>query len=148
MSWRLADLKLDVSDPAGPVAVGADAVYEIHIENRGASAAEDVKVVALFSAGIEPETVEGAMYSVTDGRVTFRTIDKLPAGRQVVLRIRAHGTEPGHHVFRAEVLCKDLDIKLAEEETTLFFADELIDGSGDTEPHSAGLSEGFNSATR
>ncbi len=143
----LADLKLDVSDPSGPVAVGADAVYEVRIENRGASAAEDVKVLALFSEGIEPETAEGALYDVTDGRVTFRTIDKLLAGQQVVLRIRARGTEPGNHLFRAEVLCKDLDTRLAEEETTLFFADELVDG-GDAELHSANASDGFNSAVR
>jgi uncharacterized repeat protein (TIGR01451 family) len=144
----LADLTLDVSDPPGPVAVGADALYEIRITNRGASAAEDIKVVALFSDGIEPETVEGALYSVTDGRVTFRTIDTLPAGRQIVLRIHAHGTQPGNHVVRAEVFCKDLDIKLAEEETTRFFADEFVEGGADPGQHSASLGAEFDSATR
>src|SRR4029079_1331777 len=38
----LADLKLDVSDPSGPVAVGSPAVYEIHIKNRGANLAKEV----------------------------------------------------------------------------------------------------------
>jgi uncharacterized repeat protein (TIGR01451 family) len=65
----LADLKLDVSDPNGPVAVGSPAVYEIHIKNRGANAAKEVNVVGLFSDGIEPEQAEGAMYTVADGRV-------------------------------------------------------------------------------
>ena len=68
----IADLKLDVSDPSGPVAVGQEAIYEIRVTNRGASAAEDVNVVGLFSAGLEPETGEGAPYTVSDGRVAFR----------------------------------------------------------------------------
>ena len=66
----LADLKLQVSDPSGPVAVGEQAVYEIRVQNRGASTANEVNVVALFSEGIEPDQVEGAMYTVADGRVT------------------------------------------------------------------------------
>jgi uncharacterized repeat protein (TIGR01451 family) len=117
----LADLKLDVGDPAGPVAVGEDAVYEIRVTNRGASAAEDVNVVGLFSAGLEPQAIDGAPYTVSDGRVSFRTISKLPAGQNVVLEIRAKASEAGTHVFRAEVLCRDLEIKLAAEETTRFY---------------------------
>ncbi len=121
----LADLKLDVSDPSGPVAVGQEAVYEIRVTNRGASAAEEVNVVGLFSSGLEPEAGEGAPYTVSDGRVAFRTINKLPAGQDIVLQIRAKATEPGTHVFRAEVLCRDLEIKLAAEETTRFYQDDL-----------------------
>jgi uncharacterized repeat protein (TIGR01451 family) len=121
----IADLKLDVTDPSGPVAVGAQTVYEIHIRNRGESAAKDVNALALFSEGIEPEQAEGAMYTITDGRVSFHAIEELAAGREIVLRIRAHATQPGTHVFRAEVLCRDLDIKLATEETTRFYEDDV-----------------------
>lgn len=117
----LADLKLEVTDPTRPVPVGEEAVYEIHVLNRGSNTAEDVNVVALFSEGMEPFAVEGAQYSMSDGRVSFHTIDALPAGRQITLRIRARATEAGTHVFRAEVLCRDLEIKLAAEETTRFF---------------------------
>jgi len=143
----LADLKLEVTDPSGPVPVGAEAIYEIRVENRGANTAEDINVVALFSEGIEPDTVEGALYTVADGRVTFRPIDALPAGQQIVLRIRALGTEPGNHIFRAEVFCKDLEIKLAAEETTRFFADECIEGA-DSAQRSANLSGSEASVTR
>jgi uncharacterized repeat protein (TIGR01451 family) len=121
----LADLKLDVSDPAGPVAVGDEAIYEIRVTNRGASAAADVNVVGLFSAGLEPEAIDGAPYTVSDGRVSFHTINKLPAGQNVVLEIRAKATEAGTHVFRAEVLCRDLEIKLAAEETTRFYDSQV-----------------------
>jgi uncharacterized repeat protein (TIGR01451 family) len=142
----LADLKLDVADPSGPVAVGSPAVYEIHIKNRGANAAKDVNVVGLFSEGIEPEQAEGAMYTVADGRVSFKTMD-VPAGRDVVLRIRTHAVQPGTHIFRAEVLCRDLEIKLAAEETTRFYTDDVTTDSGKPEKQ-AGRSDAFKSNVR
>jgi uncharacterized repeat protein (TIGR01451 family) len=134
----LADLTLSVTDPPGPVLVGDDAVYEIRIENRGAGAAEEVNVVALFSAGLEPQTVEGASYNVADGRVTFRSIQKLPAGQHTVLRIRARAVQPGTHVFRAEVLCRDLEIKLAAEETTRFYENGMGPEQNPSAPMSVG----------
>ncbi len=117
----LADLKLEVTDPQGPLPLGDSALYEIRVRNRGKTAAEGVNIVGLFSTGIDPVSVEGAQYTEQDGRVIFHPIKSLPAGREIVLRIRAKATEAGTHIFRAEVLCQDLDIKLAAEETTRFF---------------------------
>ncbi len=122
----LADLKLEVSDPQGPIALNETVLYEIRILNRGKTAAEGVGVIGLFSAGIEPTSVEGAQYSIRDGRVTFHPIKSLPAGSEVVLRIRATANHAGTHVFRAEVACQDLEIKLAAEETTRFFEEEQL----------------------
>jgi uncharacterized repeat protein (TIGR01451 family) len=146
----LADLKLEVSDPSGPVAVGEPAVYELRVLNRGATAAKAVNIVAFFSNGLEPEQAEGGMYDVDeeDGRVTFRPIDELQAGREIVLRIRARASAGGNHVFRAEVLCQDSEIKLAAEETTRFYVDETAIESSETAQSSVSASEGFESATR
>ncbi len=119
----LADLKLEVTDPQGPLPLGDSALYEIRVRNRGKTAAKGVSIVGLFSTGIDPVSVEGAQYTERDGRVIFHPIKSLPAGREIVLRIRAKATEAGTHIFRAEVLCQDLDIKLAAEETTRFFED-------------------------
>ena len=143
----LADLKLDVSDPPGPIPVGEDAVYEIHVVNRGNNAAQDVNVVALFSDGLEPEAVDGSQYTVADGRVTFRSIDKIPAGQNVTLRIHTRAMKPGTHVFRAEVLCKDLDIKLAAEETTRFYQDEVSATMRSSSPPKLGASTPKRSAS-
>jgi hypothetical protein len=88
--------------------------------------------VGLFSEGIDPVSVEGAQYSIRDGRVSFRTIKSLPAGRDIVLRIHAKATQPGTHLFRAEVTCQDLDIRLSSEETTRFFQDKFRWAEGST----------------
>jgi uncharacterized repeat protein (TIGR01451 family) len=54
----LADLKLQVGDPNGPVAVGEPAVYEIRVNNRGADTAKDVNIVALFSEESSPNKLK------------------------------------------------------------------------------------------
>jgi hypothetical protein len=102
-----------------------------------------VNVAALFSDGIEPDQAEGAMYSVADGRVSFKPIEDLPAGREVVLKIRAHAVQPGTHVFRAEVLCRDLDTKLAAEETTRFYADDVTPNDAPPKNNSANRENTF-----
>jgi hypothetical protein len=104
-------------------------------------------VVALFSEGIEPDQAEGAMYTVTDGRVSFRPIAELPAGQDVTPRIRAHALEAGTHVFRAEVLCSDAEIKLAAEETTRFYSDDVPAETDSPEQQSASR-YGFESAAQ
>ncbi|MDZ4657431.1 MAG: hypothetical protein SH868_07605 [Bythopirellula sp.] len=128
----VADLKLSVTDPQGPVPVGETALYEIRIRNRGTTDAQNVGVVGLFSAGIDPSAVEGAQFSVRDGRVSIHPINTLPAGQELVLKIRAVATQAGTHVFRAEVSCADLDIKLAAEETTKFYEDQYRWEDGET----------------
>ncbi|MCG8448101.1 MAG: hypothetical protein MI725_00795, partial [Pirellulales bacterium] len=120
----LADLKLDVSDPPGPAAVGESVVYEIRVRNRGTSAAENVSIIGLFSEGIDPTSVEGSRFSIRDGRVTFQPVKILPPDHEVRFRIHAAATQAGTHIFRAEAICRELDIKLAVEETTRFYEDE------------------------
>jgi hypothetical protein len=87
------------------------------------------------------------MYTVDDGRVTFRTIEELPAGREIVLRIRARAAQAGTHVFRAEVLCRDLEIKLAAEETTRFYAEDVLPEGGHTiSDQTSVITDGFQSS--
>ena len=132
----LADLKLEVRDPEGPLPLGESVVYEIRVRNRGTTDAENINIVGLFSEGIDPTTVEGAQFSLRDGRVSFHPINSLPAGREVVLKIHAKANQVGTHIFRTEVSCPKLDIKLAAEETTRFFEDEHSWGEGET-PYTA-----------
>jgi hypothetical protein len=50
-------------------------------------------------------------------------------------------------VFRAEVLCSDAEIKLAAEETTRFYTDEVADEADAAEQQSASRS-GFETTVR
>jgi uncharacterized repeat protein (TIGR01451 family) len=120
----LADLKLEVRDPQGPMPVGEDAVYEVIVRNRGTKAAEGVDLVVFFSEGLEATAVQGGSHDIGHGQVMFKPISSIAAGSEAVMRIHAKADRGGNHVFRAEVVCKSLKTKLAAEETTHFYGDD------------------------
>lgn len=119
----IADLRLEVKDPQGPIPVGEEAVYELKVRNRGSRTAENVEVLAFFSNGIEPVAVDGGPYRIQPGQVVFQPIAAVAPGAEVVFRIRAKAEAAGAHVFRAEVHCRELASRLVSEETTHFYQD-------------------------
>ncbi len=120
----LADLKLEVRDPQGPVAVGEDAIYEVHVRNRGTKAAEQVELAVFFSEGLEAASADGGAHEIGAGQVLFKPIMSIGPGESAVLRVRARADRPGNHRFRAEVVCQTLGTKLAAEEATQFYGDD------------------------
>jgi len=122
----LADLALEVKDPTGPVPVGEEATYQVRIRNRGTKNAPDVQVMTYFSRGIEPTAAEGAQYKIQPGQLVFSPIASLAPGADLVLKVRARAETAGNHVFRAEVHCRPLDIRLVSEDTTHFYQDDSI----------------------
>lgn len=123
----LADLKLRVNDPQGPTAVGSKANYEIIIENRGTKAAEDVKVVAQFSEGVEPVRAQGAVAEIVPGQVLFQMIPRIGPGEQIKLTIVAVADRAGNHRFRVETTSTEPETRLVAEESTHFFGDDLAE---------------------
>ena len=119
----LADLKLTVNDPQGPVAVGHDCIYEIHIVNRGTKAATKINVIAQFSPGIEPVDATGSPAEIVPGQVLFQPIPRIDPGQEITLIVRSKADSQGPKRFRAEVSCDELDTQLVAQETTHFFAD-------------------------
>ncbi len=120
----LADVDLDVHDPKGPLPVGEDVTYEVVIRNRGGKSADNVQVAAYFSDGIEPMQVLGQRHQIETGKVTLEPIVRLGPGEQIVARIVARASKPGNHVFRTEVQCTSLELKLSEQKTTRFYGEE------------------------
>lgn len=126
----VADLKLDVHDPPGPMPVGEDIVYEVTIRNRGTSAAEQVELVTFFSKGLEPISIEGGPRSVetrvdrANGEVSLEPLPAIAPGQEITLRITARATVAGTHTIRAELTCPMLEAKMTEDETTRFFDSE------------------------
>lgn len=123
----LADLVLDAVDPQGPIPVGQEVTYEVHIKNRGTKGAENVEVVAFFSPGIEPVAVEPGEHEIAAGQIAFDPIAVLNAGQEIVYHIRAKADRAGVHTFRTEVTCPTLGTKLSTDETTRFYLDDSVD---------------------
>ena len=121
----LADLKLMVNDPRGAVAVGSEMVYEVRIINRGTKEARNVSVVGYFSEGIEPIAVRGWRGDVEIGQVVLEQIPRIAPGQEMVVKVAAQASRPGDHVFRTELESSDPETKLAVEEWTRFYGDEI-----------------------
>ncbi len=137
----LADLKLFVNDPKGPISTGQDSVYEVRIVNRGSKIAENISVMGYFSEGIEPIDVHGWRGSIATGQVQFEPIGSLSPGQELVFRITARAATPGNHVFRAEVECSHPETRLALEEWTKYYG-ESIDVRQASRPMSRSQLEG------
>jgi uncharacterized repeat protein (TIGR01451 family) len=125
----IADLKLAVNDPKGPIRVGRDVVYEIQVVNRGSEAASNVKVVAQFSEGIEPTATEGGTGEIVPGQVIFEPIGSIAPGETVQLKVTAKAERDGNHVFRAAVECSSPETRLVAEDTTQFYGASLQSSS-------------------
>jgi hypothetical protein len=140
----LADLKLIVNDPKGPVPVGKDITYEIQVLNRGSKEATDIDLVAQFSEGIEPSSASGHASEIVPGQVIFKPIASLPAGGQVTVKVVAVAQKAGNLRFRAELSCGEPETKLVSEETTRFYG-PAAEGSA---PQSAARSDAEPTAAR
>ncbi|MFZ1936796.1 MAG: hypothetical protein WCB27_00900 [Thermoguttaceae bacterium] len=119
----VATLTMDVKDPVGPVPVGEEAVYEVHVRNRGTREAQSVEVFAYFSRGIEPIAAEGAPSRLIPGEVVFQPIASLAPGTEAVLTVHAKAEIAGNHIFRAEARCRQLNARLVSEATNLYYSD-------------------------
>lgn len=123
----IADLALEVTDPAGPVAVGTETQYQLKVENRGSKAADNVEIVAYFSHGIEPLGAEGGNYQVGPGQIVFDAIPSIAAGQAKTFVVKARAESTGNHIIRAEVFCKPLGTRLVGEESTYFYGKRNAD---------------------
>ncbi|MFN3151731.1 hypothetical protein [Bremerella sp.] len=117
----VADLKLLVNDPTGPIPVGQEVEYEFTLNNRGTKEARGVKVTASFGSGIEPVSVEGGRGTIQGDIVQLNTIPAVNAGQEITVKVKARGRSEGNHTFRAEVRCEDPTTRLAIEESTHFY---------------------------
>ena len=119
----VADLVMDVKDPAGPVAVGEEAVYEVRVRNRGTKEAENVEVFTYFSRGVEPVSAEGGAESARPRPGDLPARRHGGPGAEMVLKVHARADVPGNHVFRAETRCQSLATRLMSEATNLYYSD-------------------------
>jgi hypothetical protein len=117
----LADLKLVVNEPTGPMVVGSDAVYEVHLVNRGTKAAGRVQVVVQFAQGLEPYEVAGAKADVADGQAVFDMLPEIAPGKELVMKVKSKVELTGNHAFRVEVKALDPETKLVSEGVTRCF---------------------------
>jgi len=121
----VADLKLTVNDPPGPIPVDQPVEYEFRLTNRGTKEARGVQLFVSFDSGIQPMKIENSNGTITGDQIQFATIPSIAAGQELVLKVTARGRADGNHTFRAEVQCSDPSTRLAIEESTHFYGKSI-----------------------
>jgi uncharacterized repeat protein (TIGR01451 family) len=122
----LADLKLEVNEPKGPLPLGEEVVYEIMIKNHGSKSAERVFVVAFFEEGIDPLSAAGTASEIGSGDVRFAPVATLAPGSTATFKIKAMPKQAGNLAFRAEAVCEADGSKQAQQCTVLFYGEEGV----------------------
>lgn len=121
----VADLKLHVSDPKGPIPVGEEVTYEFKLVNRGTKAAQGVRLSVRFAESMQPTSIVGGQGEIDTHHVRLEAIPQIGPGEERVVQVKAKAGQQGNHVFRTEVVCEDNDIKLAAEQTTRFYGNSI-----------------------
>jgi uncharacterized repeat protein (TIGR01451 family) len=116
----VADLKLIVSDPAGPVKMDDMAIYEIQVINRGTRVAHGIDVIAQFGYGVEPVKTTGQTAELIPGQVIFDTLASIAPGEKVTLKVYARADKEGRHKIRVKLVGRDPATTLIQEEMTWF----------------------------
>lgn len=116
----IADLELVVNEPQAPAPVGPRVVYELQVSNRGSKAAEDIRVVAQFSEGIEPLALEGHAGRIVPGQALFDNLPSIGPNQTITLRVVCQASKNGVHRFRAAVQSPSSQEDLLEEGSTRF----------------------------
>lgn len=118
----MADLKMLVESPQGPIEVGQETIFTVTLTNRGTKPAEDVQVIASFAEGLEPIPFESANNKIEDGQVFFERISSIAGnGQFTTLKIKAKADKPGNHRIRVEVISTPSNTHLVYEQATFFY---------------------------
>ncbi|MDR3232360.1 MAG: DUF11 domain-containing protein [Planctomycetaceae bacterium] len=117
----VVELKLNVDNPQRPVEVGKEALYTIYIKNEGTKAAENVEISMAFDRGLEPTDVEGGDAFFNDGQVLFDKKPSIPAGQELVLKVKARADRAANIRVRTDIVCKASNVHLVNEHATYFY---------------------------
>lgn len=121
----MADLKMEVNDPSGPVEVGDDALYELVVKNAGSKTASQIDIVVKLSEGVKPISVDGVNYRIDANRIYLDRIMSINPGDERRVRIHVQGQVAGNHNFQAELQCLTDNTRLITQETTHFYGEPV-----------------------
>jgi uncharacterized repeat protein (TIGR01451 family) len=121
----VTQLQFSVSDVQDPIEVQAETVYEVRVVNSGTKAATNVRLTAVFPAGMSPVSGEGPSRVAVQGQqATTDALPQLAPNAEAVYQIQASGTKAGDHVVRIQMTSDDSTTPVTKEESTRVYADE------------------------
>jgi uncharacterized repeat protein (TIGR01451 family) len=112
----------EVVNVDNPAEVGKEVTYEIRILNQGTCALTNVKLAAALSDGLTVTSITGpTKHTATGQSIGFEPIPRLAVKADVVIRVKAKGTQAGDLRCKVQLYCDQLKQPVFKEESTNFF---------------------------
>lgn len=118
-----ADLDFSITNPKGPIEIGADTTYDIVVHNSGSKPDTNIRVQVHLPAGLELLSVDGDAGTDGNGLVAFQPKTQLAPGQEFKYRVRVRGTTAGTHIAKAVVVSDQSSVPVTKEDTTRVYAD-------------------------
>ena len=119
-----ADLSFSITNPKGPIEIGAETTYDIIVQNSGSKPDTNIRVQIQLPAGLELISVDGDAGTDGNGLVAFQPKAQLAPGQEFKYRVLARGTAAGTHVVKAVVVSDHSTVPVTKEDTTRVYADQ------------------------
>ncbi len=119
-----ADLGFSITNPNGPIEIGAETTYDIVVQNSGSKADTNIRVQVQLPAGLQLLGVDGEAGTDGNGLVAFQPKAKLEPGKEFKYRVRVRGVTAGTHIAKAVVVSDQSAVPVTKEDTTRVYADK------------------------
>jgi uncharacterized repeat protein (TIGR01451 family) len=118
-----AELSFEITNPGGPIEMGAETTYQIRVTNSGSKRDSNVRVQLQVPQGLE--LISADTEAGTDGRglIAFQPRAELAPGAEAKYSVRLRGTAPGTHLVKAVVVSDQSKVPVTKEESTLVYSD-------------------------
>ncbi len=118
-----ADLGFSITNPKGPIEIGAETTYEIIVDNSGSKPDTNVRVQLQLPAGLELISVDGDAGTDGNGLVAFQPKPQLAPGQEFKYRLRVRGISAGTHIVKAVVVSDQSSVPVSKEDSTKVYDD-------------------------
>jgi uncharacterized repeat protein (TIGR01451 family) len=120
----LAELQFSIVDEADPIEVGSETTYVIALNNRGSSAATDIRMTINLPPEMKPIGGDGPTKVAIEGtRVSVDPLARLGPGEQAQYKLRVRGLAAGAHRFQLQLMSGETPVPVTKEEITRVYAD-------------------------
>ncbi|MGW8256287.1 MAG: hypothetical protein ACWGMZ_02255 [Thermoguttaceae bacterium] len=121
----IAAITFQAKNIGGPIEKGGETTYEVHVENQGSKASNNVRLAVLLPKELQALAAEGpTRYSIDANHVVFEALAHLAPKADATYRVRVKGLRPGDLRARFQLTSDELRTPVTKEESTRVFADE------------------------
>ncbi|MEM8667826.1 MAG: hypothetical protein AAGG48_09945 [Planctomycetota bacterium] len=119
-----AELNFEITNPGGPIEVGAETVYQVRVTNKGSKPDTNIRVQLQLPQGLE--LISADSEAGTDGRglIAFQPRASLAPGEELSYKLRLRGTGPGTHLVKAVVVSDQNTVPVTKEESSKVYTDQ------------------------